>query len=255
MDVESPLVSDNEAAEAADPGEGSLDHPSVAAELLTGFDAAPGDARLDPTFVAGTAAAPMVISLVGMELVWSAAWPTAPDGDGRDRVEKLLERQAIVDVGASQDEGERNAAAVGDEVAFGAGPASVGRVRAGGVTPFLAAMDELSMPARLQSIRSASRSLCSNSRCSRSHTPAACQSRSRRQHVTPDPHPISAGSISHGMPVRRTNRMPVSAARAGTAGRPPFGFATGGGSSGSIIDQSASDTRGVAIPLHESPGA
>jgi hypothetical protein len=136
-------------------------------------------------------------------------------------VEQLLERQAVVDVGAGQDEGERNVAAVGDEVAFGAGPASVGRVRAGGVTPFLAAMDELSTQARLQSIR------------------------------TPSPQPASPT----GCPCEEPTGCLVSAARAGTAERSPFDFAAGGGSSGSMINQSTSDTRAATIPLHDSPGA
>jgi hypothetical protein len=45
----------------------------------------------------------------------------------------------------------------------------------------------------------------------------------RRQHVIPDLHPSSGGSICHGMPVRRTKTMPVRHARSETRGRPPFG--------------------------------
>jgi hypothetical protein len=40
------------------------------------------------------------------------------------------------------------------------------------------------------------------------HTPASWQSRSRRQQVMPDPHPISCGSISQAMPLRSTKTMP-----------------------------------------------
>jgi hypothetical protein len=47
------------------------------------------------------------------------------------------------------------------------------------------------------------------------------QSRRRRQHVIPDPQPSSCGSICQGMPLRRTNRMPVRHARSETRGRPP----------------------------------
>ncbi|MBB3172871.1 hypothetical protein FHR90_000685 [Endobacter medicaginis] len=99
---------------------------------------------------------------------------------------------------------------------------------------------------------SAARNRRSSSRCSASHTPASCQSRRRRQQVMPDPHPISSGSISHWMPVRRTNRIPLSAARSATRGLPPFGFGPAAGRRGSTIDQSASETRGDAIPPHES---
>jgi hypothetical protein len=53
---------------------------------------------------------------------------------------------------------------------------------------------------------------------SRRHTTARCQRTSRRQHVLPDPHPISLGSICHGIPLRKMNRIPVNAARSGTRG-------------------------------------
>ena len=57
----------------------------------------------------------------------------------------------------------------------------------------------------------------------KSHTPACCQSRKRRQHVIPDPHPSSCGSICQGMPLRRISKMPMRHARSETRGRPPFG--------------------------------
>ena len=66
------------------------------------------------------------------------------------------------------------------------------------------------------------------------HTPIACQSRSRRQHVIPEPQPISCGSISHGTPLLRTKIMPVRAARSAIRGRPPFGCGGGAGIAGAI---------------------
>jgi hypothetical protein len=53
----------------------------------------------------------------------------------------------------------------------------------------------------------------------RSHTPATCQSRRRRQHVIPAPHPSSCGSICQGMPLRRTKTMPVRHTRSETRDR------------------------------------
>ncbi len=253
MDVEPAFVSDGEPAEPVEPGEAALDDPSMPTELLAGLDAPPRNTRLDPAAVAGTTAAAMVVGLVGVQLVRPVPRPAALACDRRDRIEQLVEGQAVVDVGAGQEKGQRDAATIRDQMALGAGPASVRRVRACGLAPFLAAMDELSMQARLQSIRSASRKRFNSSRCRRSQIPAACQSRSRRQQVTPDPHPISAGSISHGMPVRSTNSTPASVARGGTGGRPPLGFGTAGGSSGSMISHSESETKGTGIRPHESP--
>jgi hypothetical protein len=71
--------------------------------------------------------------------------------------------------------------------------------------------------AREKSILSAPRRRASNTSCNRSHTPAACQSRRRRQQVMPEPHPISLGRLSHGIPVVSTNRIPVNTGRADTA--------------------------------------
>lgn len=247
MDVQLALVTDCQSPEPVEPREAALDYPSMLAEFLTGFEAPSGDAGLHLTTMARAAAATVVVGLVGMQLVRSASRTAALARNRRDSVEQVFEGHAVVDVGPGQDERERDAPAVGNQVTFGAGPAAIRGVRTCRGTPLFAAMDELSTQARLQSMRSASRSRRSNSRCRRSHTPAACQSRSRRQQVTPDPQRISAGSISQGIPVRRTKRMPLNAARDGIQGRPPFGFGEVGGSSGSMISQSESDTRGTGI--------
>ena len=109
--------------------------------------------------------------------------------------------------------------------------------------------EALSIQARLQSMRPAQCRRCSSSWCRRLQTPASCQSRSRRQHVTPEPQPISWGSISQGMPERSTNRMPVSAARLATRGRPPLGLGGSAGSKGWTMDQSSSLTSALFMPL------
>ena len=82
----------------------------------------------------------------------------------------------------------------------------------------------------------------------RSRTPARCQSRRRRQHVIPDPHPSSCGSICQGMPLRRTKRRPVRQARSETRGRPPFGRRGGVGKNGSTRSHNGSGSSAAAIP-------
>jgi hypothetical protein len=76
-------------------------------------------------------------------------------------------------------------------------------------------------------------------------TPRCCQCRSRRQQVTPEPQPISWGSISQGMPLRKTKTIPVKQARSSTGGRPRLpGLALWRGSSDWTTFQSSSGTRG-----------
>ena len=252
MDVDASFVADGETPEAIEPGECAFDDPAIPAETFAGLDAASGDARRDAASPAGAAAATMIIGLVRMQLSRPAPRPAALAADRRNCIEHLLEGHAVMHVGPGQGECERDTLTVCDEVAFRAGTATIGRVRPDRGAPFFAAMEELSSAARLQSMRLASCRRRSNSRCNRSQTPAACQSRRRRQQVTPEPQPISRGSISQGMPLRSTNRMPVSAARAEIGGRPPFGRGRGGGSKGSRIDHRLSESWGAGIPLHES---
>jgi hypothetical protein len=106
-----------------------------------------------------------------------------------------------------------------------------------------------SILARPQSIWSCSRSLCSKARCSFAHTPAACRSRSRRQHVIPLPKPSSCGNSSQGMPVCRTYKMPFRAAWSSTdRRRPPFREGTNFGIRGSSAAHSSLLTFRLAIP-------
>ncbi len=248
MDVGATFVTNGEAAEAIEPGERAFDDPAVAAELLAAVDATPGDTRLDVTLPATGPAAAMIERLVGVELIGPTAGPPAGALDGRNGIEHRFQHQAVVPVGRAQEAGERRARAVDHKMALRARFAAIRRAGAGLVAPFFAGTAALSRQARDQSRRSAPPSRFKSSWCSRAQTPVFCQSRKRRQQVMPDPQPISCGSISQGMPVRSTNKMPLSAARSSTGGRPPFGFGRGGGNSGATADQRSSETRGFAIP-------
>ena len=189
-----------------------------------------------------------IVALIGMDLGRSPARPSATLADWRHGIDHHLEPAAVVDVCRGEPHGKRDALGIGDQVALGAGSAAVGRVGAGLLAPLLAGTLALSTQARLQSMAPTRPKRSSRTQCSFPQTPAACQSRSRRQHVMPDPQPISCGSIAQGMPLFSTKMMPLSAARCGIGGRPPFGFGRSGGSSGSIRVHNSSDIRGLAMP-------
>ena len=152
-----------------------------------------------------------------------------------------------MDVCRSKHHRERDAFSVDHNMALRARFPFIRRIRSGLVAPFLAGMLVESKEALSQSIWSASPRRFNNSRCSRSHTPASCQSRNRRQQVTPLPQPISWGSISQGMPLFSTKMMPVRAARSPMRGLPPSGLGSSAGNSGSTISQSSSLTNSLAI--------
>jgi hypothetical protein len=122
-------------------------------------------------------------------------------------VQQGLERRAVVLISRRDAYRQRESLAVDPHVALGARFAPVGRV-VGPVSgpPRLAGTLLLSRLARLQSIWPSQRS---NSWWMRCHRPVACQSRSLRQQVMPEPQPSSLGSSSQGIPLRSTKRIPV----------------------------------------------
>lgn len=248
-DIQASLVSDADPSKLGEPCKGPLDLPAMTAETGTVLDTAPGNTGSDAASVQGASAPGEIISLVRMKLGRAATWPAGTLADGLDGIDRGFQHPAVVDVGGGQGHGERNTVGVDDDVALGARLAPVRRVRACADAPLFAGTLALSSAARLQSIALALPKRSSRTWCSFSQTPAACQSRSRRQQVMPEPQPISRGSISHGMPLFRTNRMPVRAARSSTGGRPPFGRGGRDGKSGATTAQSSSLTRGFAMPI------
>lgn len=65
-DVGAPFVTYGEATEASEPGERTLDHPSVSAEALTALDATPGDARDDRPPAQRLPTVGEVVALIGV---------------------------------------------------------------------------------------------------------------------------------------------------------------------------------------------
>lgn len=247
MDVLTSLVADGEAAELVEPGEGSFNHPAMLTEPGVRLDAFASDPDLDPAATEGLTAAGNVVGLVGVQLGGPLPWPTARALDWRDGIDQLLEDDTVVAVRPGDEGREWRAASVRNNVALRARFAAIRGIRAGGLAPLFAGRLALSRQARAQSIWLACPNWSSRARCSRSQTPATCQSRRRRQQVMPAPQPSSGGSISHGMPLLSTKMMPVRHARSAIRGRPPFGLAGSFGSNGSMIVHSSSLTKGLLM--------
>jgi hypothetical protein len=245
VDVGPALVADREASKPMEPRERPLDHPTVPAKPLARLHPTPCDARGDPAVSAGTSAARKIVALVGIQL--GRALPRRPASamNGPHGVEQLLELLGVVLVRWAELDREGKPPRVYQHMVLRARFAAIRRM-AGLVAPFFAGTLDASSAARDQSMAAAACSSSSRTWCSARHTPASFQSRSRRQQVMPLPQPISWGSISHGMPLRRTKRMPVRAARSGTGGRPPFGVRRRFGSSGAIRAHNLSPTNAAA---------
>jgi hypothetical protein len=152
-----------------------------------------------------------------------------------------------VEIRRTQLHRERDALSLDHKMALRARFAAIRRIRPGRSAPLGAGTENESIQARLQSIWSASPSRSSSSWWSLRHTPRWFHSRNLRQQVTPEPQPISGGSMDQGMPLRRTKMMPRKASRLETGGRPPFGLGRGSGSKGRMISHNSSETNGFDI--------
>src|SRR5215218_9234163 len=147
-----------------------------------------------------------------MELLGAFALAATRLSYRRDSVHGLLQDLGVVNVGRRVDHTERDAFSVDHTMALRALFALVRRIRSCLLAPPGAGTLDESKDALSQLIWSASPKRSRSLRCNRSHTPASCHSFRRRQQVMPEPQPISWGSISQGMPLFKTNRMPVRAA-------------------------------------------
>ena len=245
------LVANRQAPVPCQPRHRALDHPAVTPQSVLRLLPFARDPVLHVAPAAGVAAAPIVVALVRMQLVGPMAGPApASRPERRDRIQHGLQHAAVVDVGGGHLAREGNPGPVDHNMLLRARFALIRRVGSGLRAPLFAARLRESTAARLQSMRSAAANRSSRTRCSRFHTPRRCHWRSRRQHVTPLPHPIACGKYSQGMPVCSTKRMPVSAARCGTGGRPPFRLRRCLGSNGSMTVHSSSVTSAFIRHLH-----
>ena len=222
MHQDSLFKSCSQSTKLMEPGEGSFDDPSVDTQATAVRGVSFGQDRLDPQRSEGLAMRLGIIGPITLKLIRPSSGTAHLAGHRRHRPYQWQQRRHIVTVGSGDDRRQRNASGIGQQVMFRSVLPAVHGIRAGLRPPKTARTEELSTRAREKSIRSACRKRLSNSRWSFFHIPCCCQSRSRRQQLTPDPQPISRGRYSHGMPVVRTYIMPVRHWRFDSGLRPGY---------------------------------
>ena len=249
MNVGTPFIANTQAPELMQPREGAFDHPAKDAQAAPVGCASLRQDRDDAEASQGLAVRGRVVGAVALDAVRSASRVSDLAADRRNGLDQGKELRHIVAVGFGDAGRQRDAVAIGDHMMLAPQLPSIRWRRAGFFPAWCARTDEESISARDQSSWWAAWSRSSSTRWSRDQTPARCQSRKRRQQVIPEPQPISWGRASHGIPVRRTKRMPVSTRRWSSGLRPGYRLRRrlGGGSSGSMTAQSGSSTKGFAI--------
>ena len=155
MNVSAAFISDSEPPELRNPGESPLYDPAMFPKVTAAFDTLAGDAMLDTAISAGVAAARIIVSFIGMEFLWPMAWTSTLSSKRRDGVEKRLKHPAVMDIGTGQKDGKRNTLSISNDVPLRARTPAIRRTWPCCFAPLLAAIDALSMQARLQSSRSA----------------------------------------------------------------------------------------------------
>ncbi len=168
---------------------------------------------------------------------------------GRNRLDQRIELRDVVAIRAGQDDGERDALRIDDEVMLAAELAPVRWVRASFFPANMARTEELSTMARAMSSWPRRRNSPSNVSWMRCQTPASCHATNHRQQAVPEPQPISCGNRFQAIPERSTNTMPVSTARSGVGLRPAYRRLRGArtGSNGSMSDHSSSSISSLGI--------
>jgi hypothetical protein len=253
MDIQPPLVTNSQPTKAVEPCERTLNNPSVPPQFLAAVHASSGNSRDDASLAQGFSVDPGVVPFVCMQLDRALTWPTSPSQERRNGVNHLLQHCGICHIGSSTLQGERYSSSANHKMTLRAWFPLIRRVRSDALLFCLPFFNPLALTvceskeALDQPISPASLRVSSSILCSFSHTPAFSQSRSLRQQVMPEPQPISCGSISHCKPDFSTNTMPVSAARLGIRGLPPFGLGGSGGKSGSITFHNTSDINAFAM--------
>lgn len=249
MNAGQSLVTHSQAAELMQPSDRALDNPASLTQTAAMRGTTLGQLGTDAVGMQPITVGLGVVAAITLNALGLVLRPARLTGERWNRLHQGFQLSDVVPVGLSEDDAQRNALRLDQEVVLATRLTAIGWVRSSFFPPCTARTEELSATTREKSTFSAPRSLESNTRCRRSHTPAFCHAWSRRQQVIPEPQPISFGSISQGIPEMSTNKTPLSTLRLSNGFRPGCRRRRrlGAGSSGSITDHSSSSTKSRAI--------
>jgi len=246
VNVHAPLVADAQTPVLMQPADRALDDPARGPEAAAVPGPTMGEHGLNVPLSQLGLMRLRVVRAVALDARRAEARAPAVALKGRNGVDQREELGDVVSIRTSERDHQRDALRFGEDMVLAARAGAIRGVGTRLGPPFTARMLELSTTARDQSIAPAWWNSASSARWIFFHAPAACQSRSRRQQVIPDPQPISLGRYSQGQPLISTKMIPVRATRSGTRGRPVF-CAERRARCGSINSHSASSSKGFAI--------
>jgi hypothetical protein len=125
VDVVTDLPTDPQAAEPVQVGERTLDNPALSAQSRAVFGASAGDQGFHSQTPDQAPVLVVVVPAVSEDDIGAPPWTATLAPHGRHRFKERNELGDVVAVSAGQDDGERDAGGVGDQVVFAARPAPV----------------------------------------------------------------------------------------------------------------------------------
>jgi hypothetical protein len=145
------LPANAESAEVVVPAVGAFDDPATRPTSLTASRFLTAPTKVEPNAAAsdGARRVVVVVAFVEAKITWPTRTPRRPERHG---VERFAGQPLVVDVGASQRDCDRDAAAVGEDVAFRAKLSTICRIGAGKAPPLGAFTEALSREHQFQSI-------------------------------------------------------------------------------------------------------
>lgn len=249
MNIIQPLIANPQPPITVEPTPSALNYPAMAAQSLAAVYPSASYPHFYTTLADCSTTGRIIIPFVSVQFIRPLARASFGSLNRLNRIEHLGQHLRIVNVSRSLLHRERDAFSFDHNMALRTRFAAIRWIRPGRRAPFGAGTENESIQARLQSILSESPRRSSSSWWSLCQTPRLFQSRNLRQQVTPEPQPISGGSMDQGMPLLSTKIMPRKASRLETGGRPPFGLGRCSGSKGRMISHNSSGTNGFDIAI------
>lgn len=222
MNIRSTLITNSQSTKLVQPSKGTLNYPTSFAQTTAISSSSFSQQRLDIQKSQNQPVWLRIITSITLNNIRSFSRTTLLTGYWRNCLNQRDKLSDIMTVCTGDSCRQRNSIGISYYMVLTAIFTSVCGVWACFLPPKTARTEAESITAREKSILSAFRNLLSRMRCILSQTPAFCQSRSLRQQVIPEPHPISFGRCSQPIPVFSTKRMPVRAARSGMWFRPGY---------------------------------
>lgn len=247
MNIITSFITNSQSAKLMQPGKCAFHHPAKYTQAAAVFRSAFCQNRTYAKFVQFVSMWLTVVSSISLNIIRFLTRTTYLACNWRNRSDQWQQLSYIMTIGPGDFHCERDSIGISDNVMFRPQFPSIRCIRTRFRPPKTARTEAESTTAREKSILSFSRKWLSRMRCIFSHIPASCHSFRRRQHVIPEPQPISFGKYCHGMPVLSTKIIPVKALRSSKGGLPPLGRGGYFGRIGLISFHNCSFSSGLAM--------